>query len=594
MLWPQIQNIRVFNEAPMDRSSVPAERAAHQVKENLDPDSRGRRRLTGAAVRAAAVLAAKRTRSASRGASNLARETVEGAVLAVAEIGGETGAFVRDSVIGVVEGTGQVVTVTRPAVREVVVGAIRGAGGVSAEVGEVGRDAVEGAIVGATSVGIDSAEAASAAVDGAVEAVVEVGGDLEDAAKATVGGVVSGVVAAGGDVAAATRDATHTLITYAADSERSPAEITGVAGRAVDAVLEEAEGTDFETDDVIVAAATGAVEAAYQVGQSHGDRVRQSVVRRMLEPRLTITPDLERQLSGIAERLSDELPRGRAAWRGTALIKAVRLLVQAGGIDLAASLAYFTILSFLPLIALVVMAVAIFTDPEGVRETLTEILVHYFPASADLIREAVENLLNGSLVFGLVALVGMVLGANGLFMAANRSVSRVFGIEPRNVMQITVTEMAVATSVAVLFLLSLALTALLQVAVSFSEGIAEVTGGVSAVAVVVFGVVSTVVPAVLTAAVFAVVYRRLPNVEVEWRNATFGAMVAIVLFEIGKHLFFWFTNLSSQRNAVYGPAASVIVLMMWGYIASLIFLYGAALVKVAGETRPASFPKTAR
>ena len=123
-----------------------------------------------------------------------------------------------------------------------------------------------------------------------------------------------------------------------------------------------------------------------------------------------------------------------------------------------------------------------------------------------------------------------------------------------------------------------------------SEGIVEVTGGVSAVAVVVLGVVSAVLPA----AVFAVVYYRLPNVDVEWRNATFGAMVAIVLFEIGKHLFFWFTNLSSQRNAVYGPVAAVVVLMMWGYVASLIFLYGAALASAAGELRPATPPGTRR
>ena len=276
------------------------------------------------------------------------------------------------------------------------------------------------------------------------------------------------------------------------------------------------------------------------------------------------------------------------------MIRAARLLLHTGGIDLAASLAYFTILSFLPLVALIVMAVAVFGDPEGVSVKLTEILVYYFPASDDLIREAVENLLNGSLVFGLVALAGLVLGANGLFMAANRSVNRVFGIEARRVVQITIAEVAIATSVAILFLLSLGLTGLLQVAVSFSEGIVEVTGGVSTVAVVVLGIVSTVLPAVLTAAVFAVVYYRLPNVDVEWRDATFGAMIAIVLFEIGKYLFFWFINLSSQRNAVYGPAASVVVLMMWGYIASLIFLYGAALVRAAGELRPATPPEAHR
>ena len=521
----------------------------------------------------------------------MAREAVEGAVKAVGEVGGETRAFVRDTVIGVVEGTGQVVTVTTPAVREVVVGAIRGSGRVSGEIGEVGRDAVEGAIVGAASVGIDSGEAASAAVEGAVEAVVEAGGDLQDAATATVGGVVSGVAAAGGDVAAATREAAYTLVNHDAVVEQNQAEVAGMAGKAVDAALQEAEGADLQVDEVVVAAATGVVEAAYEVSQSHGDSARRSVLRRVLEPQFDVSSDLDQRLSGIAERLSSELPKGRAAWRGVAMARAARILLHAGGIDLAASLAYFTILSFLPLIALAIMAVAFFGDPETVSENLTAMLVYYFPASDDLIREAVDNLLNGSLAFGLVALAGMVIGANGLFMAANRSVNRVFGIEAKKVVQITVTQLVVATLLAILFLLSLGLTALLQIAVNFGDGIVEATGGFSAATIVLLGLVSTVVPVVLTAVVFAVVYHRLPNIHVEWRDATFGAMVAIVMFEIGKHLFFWFTNLTSQRNAVYGPAASVVVLMMWGYIASLIFLYGAALAKVAGELRPTTLPR---
>ncbi len=274
------------------------------------------------------------------------------------------------------------------------------------------------------------------------------------------------------------------------------------------------------------------------------------------------------------------------------MIKAARLLRSAGGIDLGASLAYFTILSFFPLVALVMMAVALFGDPEGVSEKLVEILVFYFPTSHDLIREAVENLLRGSLAVGLIALVGMVLSANGLFLAANRSVNRVFGIEAKRAVQTTIAQMSIATLVAILFLLSLGLTALLQIAGSFGEGIVEATGGVSTVVVLVLAVVSTVLPAVLTAAVFASVYYRLPNVHVEWRDATFGAMVAIVLFEVGKHLFFWFTNLASDRSAVYGPVASVVVLMMWAYFAGLIFLYGAALTRVAGDLRPKTLPKT--
>ena len=234
-------------------------------------------------------------------------------------------------------------------------------------------------------------------------------------------------------------------------------------------------------------------------------------------------------------RLSEELPTGRAAWRGASLVKAVRLLINAGGIDLAASLAYFMILSLLPLVALVVMGVSVIGDPEGIRQNLTEVLVYYFPTSRDLIEEAVENLLKGSLAIGLIALVSIVIGANGLFMAANRAVSKVFGIETRRVAQLTVAEVSIATLVVTLFLLSVGLTAFLQVVISFGEGIAETTGVVSSLGVLTLGiVVSEVVPAFLTAVVFAFVYRRIPSVHVEWKDATYGAIVAIVLFEGGQ------------------------------------------------------------
>ena len=293
-----------------------------------------------------------------------------------------------------------------------------------------------------------------------------------------------------------------------------------------------------------------------------------------------------KSLRNLAEKLSVELPRGRAAWRGTALVKAARLLIQTGGIDLAASLAYFTILSLLPLVALVIMVATVFVDPEGVGDQLAEVLVYYFPSSRDLIREAVDNLLSGSLAIGVVASVSIVVGANGLFMAANRAVNRLFGIEAMKVVQITIAEVSIATLVVILFMLSIGVTAFLQVVVSFGEGIVQSTGGVSMAAVLVLGAVSTILPAVLTMVVFAFVYRRLPTVHVEWKNAAFGAMVSVAMFEIAKHLFFWFSNLATQRSAVYGPIASIVVLMMWGYIAGLIFLYGAALAKCAEELRP--------
>ena len=573
----------------MNRLPNTSERFYERVRDALaKAGGEGSAAVTGRAVRTATAIAVSGTRSATRGTGNIARAAVHGAVRATSEMGAETGSFVRDAVIGVVEGAEQIAAVTRPTVREVVEGAIEGAGASGADIGEAGRDVVEGVIVGAASVGIDSVEASTAAVEGVVEAVAEAGADLEEAARATVAGVVSGVSAAGGDLAAATREATHTLMSHPVVSERGVSEAVAVAEVVVEAALEQAQKSPAQTHGLVEAAAAGVVEAAYRHGADRGDRVRRSVLARILEPRLPVAPQVEQRISDIAARLTEEMPRGRATWRGAAMFRAARLVLQSGGIDLSASLAYFTILSLLPLLALVIMIAGLIGDPEAVSRDITEILVYYFPTSGDLIHEALDNLLRGSLAFGVIASVSIVLGANGLFLAANRAVNRIFDAEAGGAIKTTVSQVVITTFVVILFLLTIGLTALFQLVVSLGAGIVESTGGVSTLVAVALGAISTVLPAALTAVLFAVVYYHVPNVRTEWRNAVFGAIVAIILFEIGKHLFFWFTNLATHRSTVYGPVASAVVFMTWAYIAAVIFLYGAALAKVSTDLRPGS------
>ena len=266
--------------------------------------------------------------------------------------------------------------------------------------------------------------------------------------------------------------------------------------------------------------------------------------------------------------------------------KAARLLLDEGGTDLAAALGFFTVMSLLPLVALIIMTLIAVGSDEGALRILAEALDYLFPASHELIDDAVGNLLGGSFTIGLIALGGLIIGANGLFAAAYRATNRVFGIDSSTLFQVTVKNVSLVTILVVAFLTSIALTSVIQVLVRFSQDISDPTGGLSIAAAIIFGSLSAILPAIFTTVVFAFVYFRLPNTRVEWRDAAFGAIVAIVLFEIGKHVFFWFNNQASYRSHIYGPITSVVVLMLWAYIASLIFLYGAALTKVAGELRP--------
>ncbi len=540
-------------------------------------------------MRLASVLAVNGTRSMGRRASVGAREAVEGAVRALGAMGGETRSFVRDAVIGVIEGSSQVMTVTAPAVKDIVVGGIRGSREIESDVTDAGRDVVAGAIVGAESVGFGGTEAVTAAVEGAVEGYEEVGGELGEAARSTMRGVVSGIASTGGDVASAARDATTLLIARAAVSEPTVPRVTEVAVSTIDAVFLEACRNIDIGNEVVIAAATGVVGAAYRIDRPCGESVRHAVMNRVAQPNIDLPPRIRRRLPQIEAQLTSELSPTVGAWRGRAIVKAVPLLYGAGGVDMAASLAYFTILSIFPILALLIMGVAVLGDPDAVRQWIAESLIHYFPASRELIQQALGNLLSSSLAFGIVALISILFGANGLFRATNRAVNRVFGIRSRDVIRTTLTEMIFATLFGLLFLISIFLTAILHTAIDISEGFAVTQWSISYLIAILLGLVTTILPVTLTALIFAIVYRNLPNAAVEWHDATFGALIAIVLFEIGKHIFFWFTSVVSQGGVVYGPIASFVVLLMWAYIAGLIFLYGTAVTKISSDIRPRGF-----
>ena len=313
-----------------------------------------------------------------------------------------------------------------------------------------------------------------------------------------------------GDVEAATRGAADLLVVQAAEMEHSADEIADVATSAVEAALVETSSNEGIETDAVVAAAVGAVEAAYRVDTAHGDLVREAVLSQVAEPPAGLTPGLRNRLPGIAEQLSKELPQGRAAWRGKAIFRALRVLHQSGGIDLAGSLAYFTILSLFPLLALVIMAAIYIGDPEGARVQITNLLTNYFPGSEDLIKEVIGGLFGGSLTLGAVALLSMLIGANGLFRATNRAVNRVFGTLGRGVVEATAAEIALAAVLTALFLLSLCLTAVFYAALNLSDEVFPSAGiGMSIVAWL-LGVLSAVFPVGLMAVIFAFVYRQMP------------------------------------------------------------------------------------
>lgn len=86
-------------------------------------------------------------------------------------------------------------------------------------------------------------------------------------------------------------------------------------------------------------------------------------------------------------------------------------------------------------------------------------------------------------------------------------------------------------------------------------------------------------PWIFSGTAFVMVYRLVPNVRVRRRSLLVGSLVAMTFFELAKRAFFWYLLRLAQYPLAYGPLAGVVVFLVWVYLASLVALMGATLIR---------------
>jgi membrane protein len=95
---------------------------------------------------------------------------------------------------------------------------------------------------------------------------------------------------------------------------------------------------------------------------------------------------------------------------------------------------------------------------------------------------------------------------------------------------------------------------------------------------------SALLDLVATALVFVMLFRYLPDVKLRWEDIWFGALLTTLLFGVGKYLIGFLIG-QSEIVDLYDVAGSVLVLMVWVYYASAIFLFAAAITSTRANLR---------
>jgi len=239
----------------------------------------------------------------------------------------------------------------------------------------------------------------------------------------------------------------------------------------------------------------------------------------------------------------------------------------------AAALAYYAIFSIFPTLLLVSSVIGfVLKDPEVQGQVITRV-TGLLPTQGEVVGQVVDQVVRSRGGVGITGLLGLLWSASGFFGALEVSINRAFGIAGRR---------AAWQSRGLGIIMALAMTPLLLLGtllLSLSGFLAQLTFLPAAVQGLISVGINQAITLVLVVLVFVVLYRYIPLTRPAMRYTLIGAALAASAWGGVTYGFSWFLHSSFNRYAlVYGSIWSVIALVIWLYLTSLIVLLGAELV----------------
>lgn len=256
---------------------------------------------------------------------------------------------------------------------------------------------------------------------------------------------------------------------------------------------------------------------------------------------------------------------------------------------MGASLSYYTLFAIAPVLLVATAVAGTVFGAEAARGEIIGQLDQLMGREGAL---AVQGLLEGAnhrkagVVAAVLGSITFVAAATGAFLELQASLNTIWRVKANPGVNLAAFLLVRLRS----FGLVVAIGFLLMVSLAVSAGLAALNGWLarrSPSIPVVWNAINVLVSLVVTTALFALLYRFLPDVRLRWRDVAMGAFVTAVLFTIGQLLIGLYLGQSSVASS-YGAAGSVMVLLLWVYYSSQILLLGAEFTRVYAQRHGAA------
>lgn len=278
-------------------------------------------------------------------------------------------------------------------------------------------------------------------------------------------------------------------------------------------------------------------------------------------------------------------PVGMSSWKDSPVVRVLKQTASGWDDDnvtrLAASLAYYTLLSLAPLIILAVAVAGLAFGEDSARQHIGGQLAAVVGggASGAIQTIAANAKAPGSGVFSLVVgIVVLLFGASGVFGELQSALNTVWDVAPKpgrgiwGIIKDRFFSFTLVVGVAFLLLVSLIVSAALTWVGQVFEH--SLPGGA-----VVWQILNFCISLGVISALFALMFKTVPDVHIKWRDVWVGAAVTAALFVLGKFLLGLYLG-SAGVSSAYGAAGSIVALVIWVYYSAQVLLIGAEFTEV--------------
>ena len=245
--------------------------------------------------------------------------------------------------------------------------------------------------------------------------------------------------------------------------------------------------------------------------------------------------------------------------------------------SMGAALAFYTMFSIAPLLLIVVSIAGLVVGEDAARGEIYSQMDGMLGTQGAL---AVQGLLEtarrpaGQLLPGTVGLVVLFIGATSVFAELQDALDRIWRAPARartsglwNLLRARLLSFGMILGIGFLLMVSLAFSAGLAALNRWWDPLFDGWTGVA-------NAIDVGVSVLLSTLVFAMIYKAMPRVRIDWKDVWIGAAFTAALFVAGKFLIGAYLGRTGISSA-FGAAASLVVVLLWVYYSAQIFLFGA-------------------